>query len=131
MGAALGITVPLYHFWLKTDSFTPVLNSKLDLPTKTTIDAQLVAGSMLFGIGWGLSGVCPGPALIGIFAPPIDGDLAWPLNRSGAFIGSMLAGTFVHKLVAHRVLKKGKQSNETASLEKTPPEQTTPEKAEP
>lgn len=126
MGAALGITVPVYHFWMKTDSFTPVLNPKLDLPTNTTIDAHLIAGSILFGIGWGLCGVCPGPALIDIFAPH-GGDLVWPLNRSGAFLGSMLAGTFVHKLVYHRVLNK----KNTAPAEQTPPEQKPPETAEP
>lgn len=106
MGAALGITVPVYHLKLKKDSFKPVLNSKLDLPAKTKIDVQLVVGSALFGIGWGLCGVCPGPALIGIFAPPIAGDEFWPLNRSGAFVGSMLAGTLLHKLVDLRVLAK-------------------------
>jgi uncharacterized membrane protein YedE/YeeE len=41
----------------------PVLAPKFDIPTKTTIDTPLVAGSAMFGIGWGLVGLCPGPAL--------------------------------------------------------------------
>eukprot|EP01050_Picozoa_sp_SAG11_P018025 SAG11_NODE_2667_length_3114_cov_3.233167_4_plen_402_part_00 len=106
MGSALAIAVPVYHLRLKSDSFTPLLNSKLDLPKKTKIDAQLIIGSILFGIGWGLTGACPGPALIGIFAPPIDGDHVWPLNRNGAFMGGMVGGTLVHKLIDYRILKQ-------------------------
>ena len=41
----------------------PFLAPKFDVATKTNIDAPLIAGSALFGIGWGLVGLCPGPAL--------------------------------------------------------------------
>jgi uncharacterized protein len=41
----------------------PVLAPTFDIPTKTVIDAPLVTGSALFGIGWGLVGLCPGPAI--------------------------------------------------------------------
>ena len=42
MGAALCVTVPLYHLRVKHDTFTPVLNCKLDLPPKTKVDAELI-----------------------------------------------------------------------------------------
>jgi uncharacterized membrane protein YedE/YeeE len=41
----------------------PFLVPAFDIPTRTDIDARLVTGSALFGIGWGLAGLCPGPAL--------------------------------------------------------------------
>ena len=41
----------------------PVLDDQFHLPAKTAIDTKLVAGSAIFGIGWGLAGFCPGPAL--------------------------------------------------------------------
>ena len=41
----------------------PVLGTQLSWPTRTEIDAPLITGSALFGAGWGLAGLCPGPAL--------------------------------------------------------------------
>jgi uncharacterized membrane protein YedE/YeeE len=129
MGAALCVTVPLYHLRVKRDSFAPVLNCKLDLPPKTKVDAELIVGAVLFGAGWGLSGVCPGPALICIFAPAIDGDdLGWPLNRNGVFIGSMLGGTLVHMLLDEYVISplNGKQGVTTTSEQPPSPPTTIP-----
>ena len=42
----------------------PLLEDKFQLPTRKDIDARLVIGAGLFGIGWGLAGYCPGPALV-------------------------------------------------------------------
>ncbi len=41
----------------------PVFDSRFHWPTATAIDARLIGGSVLFGVGWGLSGYCPGPAI--------------------------------------------------------------------
>lgn len=40
----------------------PVFNTKFELPTNTQIDMKLILGASIFGIGWGIGGLCPGPA---------------------------------------------------------------------
>ena len=45
----------------------PIFTEKLALPTSKIIDAKLILGASVFGLGWGISGLCPGPALIDFF----------------------------------------------------------------
>lgn len=50
----------------------PFFSERFQLPTRQDLDIRLIGGASLFGIGWGLSGYCPGPAfasIIGLFAP--------------------------------------------------------------
>jgi uncharacterized protein len=60
MAAGLAVTVAGYAL---LRSRTPLFESQHQWPTQTAIDTPLVAGSTLFGIGWGLVGLCPGPAI--------------------------------------------------------------------
>ncbi len=65
----------------------------IELSTSKTIDARLLGGGVLFGIGWGVAGFCPGPALVamsGGFAPAL-----W-------FVPAMLAGMVLHDAVMRR-----------------------------
>lgn len=52
---------------------TPLLDTQFQWPMQTTIDAPLVTGAVLFGIGWGLVGLCPGPAIenLATVSPPL------------------------------------------------------------
>jgi uncharacterized protein len=61
--------------------------SAMDLPTNTRLDARLLGGGVLFGMGWGVAGFCPGPAVVAAGA----GSLS-----ALAFVGAMLAGMALH-----------------------------------
>jgi uncharacterized membrane protein YedE/YeeE len=50
---------------------TPAFDTRFHLPKSTVVDARLITGSMIFGIGWGIAGYCPGPAIASLgFANP-------------------------------------------------------------
>jgi uncharacterized membrane protein YedE/YeeE len=65
----------------------PRLTTRFSLPTKTMkdVDARFVLGAVAFGIAWGLTGVCPGPAIIRTFVQPVWGVL-W---MAGFYAGSL------------------------------------------
>ena len=67
---------------------TPLLDTKWHVPTRKDITARLVIGSLLFGVGWGLAGYCPGPALSSIGT----GDI-----RALSFVFFMLLGMLLFK----------------------------------
>ena len=66
------------------------LGDESRLPRITEIDALLVVGSLIFGIGWGLSGICPGPGIVDV------GFLDW---RALVFVVSMAAGMVMERLI--------------------------------
>ena len=61
MAGALTVTMPLFPFVLRRGK--PIWSGKFYLPTNLAIDRPLVLGAAIFGVGWGLAGFCPGPAL--------------------------------------------------------------------
>lgn len=61
---AVGMVVSGMGYWWVKNRRASLLNCPLQIPTNQTIDKKLVTGSLLFGIGWGLAGICPGPALV-------------------------------------------------------------------
>jgi uncharacterized membrane protein YedE/YeeE len=71
MGSALLISILAHKVRSKRPS--PILANNFDLPTKKHIDFRLIGGSILFGVGWGLVGLCPGPAIASIaqFSQPL------------------------------------------------------------
>ncbi|CAH1526437.1 Transporter [Vibrio jasicida] len=89
MGGALAVFVPAYLLLIKPRSES-VFGDEILCPTSKTIDKKLVGGAALFGIGWGLLGVCPGPAVASLFTGNIQVLL---------FIAAMLVGSFTAKRV--------------------------------
>ena len=81
MIGALVVTIPAFPLILRRSK--PVLTEEFVLPTKTNIDRPLILGAMIFGIGWGIAGFCPGPALAAL----VSGQPAVIL-----FVISMIAG---------------------------------------
>lgn len=85
MAAALAVSVP--GFRLAGQGSRPWLAGRYSLPGTSGIDPPLVAGAALFGIGWGLVGLCPGPALesLATLSPGVI-----------VFVGAMAAGMIAH-----------------------------------
>lgn len=84
MAAALAVTIPGYAL---ARSRIPVFAERNQWPASTAIDRPLIAGSVLFGIGWGLVGLCPGPAIV---------NLASLSPGIFVFVAAMAAGMLGH-----------------------------------
>jgi uncharacterized membrane protein YedE/YeeE len=100
MGGA--VVVGFFAFALARRRTTAFLGGAMHLPASREIDRRLVIGSVVFGIGWGLAGFCPGPALVSL------GAGHW---QALVFALAMLAGMAVHDLSAQRqspALRTGK-----------------------
>jgi uncharacterized membrane protein YedE/YeeE len=85
MGGAL-ITAAIGYRLIFGARSAPLFDAKFHLPTSKVIDTKLVAGSALFGVGWGISGFCPGGAI------PALGFAPWP---TALFLISMGVGILI------------------------------------
>jgi uncharacterized membrane protein YedE/YeeE len=102
LAGAVAVTVISFRFVLRQSQ--PVFAEKFRLPTRQDIDAPLVIGAAIFGIGWGIAGYCPGPALtalvLGIWNPVI-------------FVLSMIIGSLFYKaILAFRQQRKAVQADQ-------------------
>ena len=85
MVGALLVAVPAYRLIPRRGR--PLLEEEFSLPEKKAVDAPLLGGSALFGVGWGIVGFCPGPAIAA---------LGTGLLPVFAFVAAMLAGMAIH-----------------------------------
>lgn len=85
LGGAVGVTLLSFRVVLRRPA--PALGGRFDVPARRQIDRDLLLGSALFGAGWGLGGLCPGPALSSLptLAPGIL-----------VFVLAMVVGGFVY-----------------------------------
>ena len=81
MGGA--IAVAAVAFAVARRRSVSLLGTAMYLPSARQIDRRLVGGSLLFGVGWGVAGFCPGPALVGV---------GMGLAQAGVFVAAMLVG---------------------------------------
>ncbi|TDU24184.1 hypothetical protein DFR24_4448 [Panacagrimonas perspica] len=89
MGGALCVTFPTFQ--LLRLRGRPLLGERFYLPTRKDLDAPLLGGAVLFGVGWGIAGLCPGPAIANLVfgSPEVLG-----------FVVAMIAGMWLRDRVA-------------------------------
>jgi len=103
MAGGLAVTTLGYKFIFRLNS--PMVDEQFHLPTQRQIDLPLVGGAALFGVGWGLAGICPGPALT---------DLVTLEPKVLVFIAAMLVGMIAAS--ALRVRVHAMKANRSAEL---------------
>jgi uncharacterized membrane protein YedE/YeeE len=96
MGGALGVSA--LGFALARRRERPWLSAGFSLPSRKDVDVPLVTGAALFGVGWGLIGLCPGPALA---------SLARGSAEVWIFVVAMAAGAFAQRAFARRPREAG------------------------
>ncbi len=88
MGGAIG--VGLFAFRSVKHRTRSVCGGAINMPTSKQVDRRLIGGAIVFGIGWGLAGICPGPALVLLGAGVTKGIV---------FAGAMVAGMLLFELL--------------------------------
>jgi len=86
-----GAMMPMAIAWrVQRRMATPILAMQFHVPTHRNLDPRLIGGALLFGIGWGIAGLCPGPALAGLVISPAS---------AAVFVIAMLAGMVLYRLL--------------------------------
>lgn len=88
MGGAIAVGV--FAFAAAKRRPTSWTGERMEIPSITVIDGRLGLGGVLFGIGWGIAGFCPGPAIVAMGSG---------LGEAGIFVAAMLAGMLIHDRV--------------------------------
>ena len=88
MGAGVLVTFVGYRWVLRRG---PILEDQLQLPTKTRLDRRLLAGATVFGVGWGLAGFCPGPAISGLSTGMVEPYI---------FVAAMIVGSQIQRFTS-------------------------------
>jgi uncharacterized membrane protein YedE/YeeE len=92
MGGAILVGLPTFQYVMcKKGSMKPLLSDAFTLPSANAVDLKLLLGGALFGAGWGISGMCPGPALVALAAVPVA--------QVVAYVGAMMVGFWLEHLV--------------------------------
>jgi uncharacterized membrane protein YedE/YeeE len=95
-----GAIIPMAIAWrVQNRMAKPVAAARFALPTARDLDPRLIGGAALFGIGWGVAGLCPGPAIA---------DLAIAPAPAAIFIVAMLGGMILHRLLPAAPAKQPK-----------------------
>lgn len=89
-----GVVVSAIGYRLAIRRSKPIFTEAFQLPAGTSIDRPLVIGSALFGIGWGTSGLCPGPAIASALLNPSDGI---------GFVLFLIAGLSLGRIIRRRM----------------------------
>lgn len=87
MGGAVLVMAAAWRVRARMDK--PLFGEKFSLPDRGDLDSRLLVGSALFGIGWGIAGLCPGPAIASLALSP---------GAVLPFVAAMLAGMAMHSL---------------------------------
>lgn len=91
MGGA--ILVGLFAFTFARKRTLSFLGFDMKLPANTRVDQRLVVGSLLFGVGWGIAGFCPGPGLVALGAGEV---------KAAVFVAAMLAGMTMYEVIERK-----------------------------
>lgn len=90
MGGGL-LVGTLGYRWLRACPLT-LLGEPMNLPTNSVINLRLIGGSVLFGIGWGLTGICPGPGLVLLGAG---------MDAGAVYVLALLSGMLIYSVIEY------------------------------